>query len=186
MSTAPTSVGLAILSAIVAWSGSVKAQDMRGHSPSQLEALSTEQLRILADYDGTWEGTLNIQALRGVADAKWQKFELKIRIVIAGDQSSVSLFENAQWNEMSQYRFQMVRNRTNAVVAAVVSREGAHWVETWNFSLTQLEKDLVFATYNRMVNNFIMNKDQDFSRAVFVGHGEMRRVGRSPPKRTPS
>jgi hypothetical protein len=160
------------------------AQTLESLSPQQLEVLTRDRLAVLADFDGVWEGNLSVKAARGVADHKWQQFDLRTRITIRGLESSVAIFDNGEWKDLKGYQFQTVRNKTNAVVTTIVSQEGAQWVETWNFSLTQLEADTLFAVSNRMVNNFLMAKNEDFARAVFVGQGEMRRTGRVPKQGT--
>jgi hypothetical protein len=147
----------------------------------------------MGGFDGRWQGEMAVIDMTPYdpgASAPSVKTR-KVQIVINGASAHVFYFydKTNSWNEVKAGEFVLAVHKTNAVLYATDSSEDVYdktgsggWVETWNYTLTHKDRDSLYVTFVRAVNNYLEPPDKKDDaghregRFFVVAFGEMRRV----------
>jgi TonB family protein len=127
-------------------------------------------------FDGSWEGDLIF--LQGATLSQKDQTTVRYRISIQGMKVRVFVVRPEDAKEIKPSKFHVDFLMTNAVVYAMESghdNEGT-WVETWVFTLTQIDKDTVLTNFSRMVNNLDLPLASDHSKFAKEAAGKLRRI----------
>ena len=147
-------------------------QDMQ--HPDKSDLRDTQQQ--FGSFDGSWEGDLTF--LQGATLSQKEQTKARYRISIQGMKVRVFVIRPEDVKEIKPGKFHVDNLMTNAVVYAMESghdNEGT-WVETWVFTLTQIDKDTVLTNFSRMVNNLDLPPASDHSKFAKEAAGTLRRI----------
>ena len=127
-------------------------------------------------FDGSWEGDLIF--LQGATLSQKDQTTVRYRISIQDMKIRAFVVLPEDVKEIKPSKFRVDFLMTNAVVYAMESghdNEGT-WVETWVFTLTQIDKDTVLTNFSRMVNNLDLPLTSDHSKFAKEAAGKLRRL----------
>lgn len=135
---------------------------------------------LVGPLDGTWEGTWegDLIFLQGATLDQKGPVTVRYRLTIQGPIVHVYIVRPQDVREIKPFKFHMDFLMTNAVVYETDSGhddEGT-WVETWAFTLTQIDKDTVLTNFSRMVNNLDLPLSSDHSKFAREAVGKLRRI----------
>ena len=138
--------------------------------------------RDLGSFDGTWEGKLEVVNGTSSKDKDSDSYERTkaaygkslFKLTIHGQRATVYFGET----EVKPGLFQAQVYMTNAVVFASDSGEDndGHWVETWDFVVTQKDPETLLVVFSRVVNNLSAPGQPQRSKFSVVAVGEFRRT----------
>jgi hypothetical protein len=137
--------------------------------------------RDLGSFDGTWEGKLEVVDGTSNKDKDSDSYERTkaayekspFRLTIHGQRASVYFSET----EVKPSLFQAQVYMTNAVVFASDSGEDkdGHWVETWDFAVTQKDPETLIVVFCRVVNNLDVPEQPHRRKFFVVAAGDLHR-----------
>jgi hypothetical protein len=137
-------------------------------------------------FDGTWEGTIRARNIDlNSFESEGEVAEARYKFVVTGANVHVFAFIKSknEWSELKPNIFQIVTNKTNAVIYAinssqdVMDRTGSGgWVETHVYTVTHKDADHLYVYRTRAVNNYLISSDKDDARVLAAGGGELSRV----------
>lgn len=150
----------------------------------------------MGGFDGIWEGTLKWVNPKQMDQSKilssdWiAKHEgMQIRLVIQKNVAKVFLKYPGKWREIMPGQFISKSHKTNAIVYAFNSSGDIYdktgkggWVETWNFTLTHKDKEILYGYFIKSVNNYLLSYDSKDEKGTIIGRfyrsafGELKKV----------
>ena len=138
----------------------------------------------LGGYEGVWRGTLVGNSGKDFPFYS-SSVEINMKIEIADGSVRVYTLKNGINVEVKPGAFKLLVHKTNAIVYSMNSSPDIYdktgkggWVETWNITLTHGEKNSLYGTYIRAVNNYLISsvdKNSANSRAFYSFSGELRK-----------
>lgn len=101
---------------------------------------------------------------------------MHIRLVIQKNVAKVFLKYPGKWREIMPGQFNSKSHKTNAIVYAFNSSGDMYdktgkggWVETWNFTLTHKDKEILYGYFIKSVNNYLLSYDSKDEKGTIIG-----------------
>ena len=126
--------------------------------------------------DGTWAGQIKALRAPGISP---KAMDYDLWLTIRGGEADVWFKYEGKWNRLwdGDPRLSVVQHKSNAVISASHSKPSVecHWVETWNFTVSQFRAGELETYWYRIVNNTGCPQVQG-TQYAYGAIGRLRRV----------
>jgi hypothetical protein len=145
-------------------------------------------------FDGRWEGAMAHVPLQQFDVPNVNYAPVEYAFSITGQDVKVYEKLNGVWQERKLGGFRLVQFKTNAIIVSITASSdikdqtgSGGWVETLNFTITHKDRDGLYVSLTRAVNNYLHAYDDKSADGVPLGrfvnvlYGEMDRVPAPAP-----
>jgi len=125
----------------------------------------------MGGFEGVWQGKFSHINYPEYPFSQIDKNAMELKVAVENASVEVSLLHKGAWYLIKSGHFKIDQHKTNAVIYSIDSADDVYdetgmggWVETWSITLTHKDKNSLYATLTRVVNNYL--KEPEYKKAI--------------------